>query len=214
MDDKAIDWPALAQSSSLLAACPCGARRSARLMRVSPGTRLFACGDRPKAMHFVVGGEVHLTRTAPGGAELILQRARDGVVAEASLDQKAYHCDAVVVSPTVLIRVPQRVFREALGDVTFRYEWMAHLSRELRRVRSQAERMHLKTAEDRVAHFLMVEGTDGTLKLERSRKQWAGELGLTHEALYRALSRMQRSGQIAIEADTITLCGTAKDACP
>ena len=212
MNDTPIDWPALAQCSCLLAAFPCVARRSARLMRVSPGARLFACGDQPKAMHFVVDGEVHLTRTSPGGAELILQRARDGVVAEASLDQSAYHCDAMAISPTVLIRIPQRVFREALDDVTFRTEWIAHLSRELRRVRAQAERMHLKTAEDRVAHFLMIEGTDGTLKLERSRKQWAGELGLTHEALYRALSRMQRSGQIIIEADTITLRGTAKDA--
>jgi hypothetical protein len=36
------------------------------------------------------------------------------------------------------------------------------------------------------------------LELARTRKAWAAELGLTHEALYRALASMQRAGSVTV----------------
>jgi DNA-binding GntR family transcriptional regulator len=41
--------------------------------------------------------------------------------------------------------------------------------------------------------------------LTESRKAWAAELGLTHEALYRALRRLQADGTLDINANRITL---------
>jgi CRP-like cAMP-binding protein len=133
------------------------------------------------------------------GGEIVLQRTRNGFIAEASLDQSAYHCDAIAVVPTELLAIPRLAFNEALNVATFRQQWIGHLARELRRVRAQTERLSLKTARERILHFSETEGEDGTIVLTQSRKDWAAELGLTHEALYRTLARMERAGEIHID---------------
>jgi CRP-like cAMP-binding protein len=134
-----------------------------------------------------------------------LQRAQGGFLAEASLDQARYHCDAIVVRASELLVIPRKAFHEALADAGFGKVWMAHLAGELRRVRAQTERMALKTAEARIIHYFESEGSAGSIVLCRSKKDWASELGLTHEALYRALARMERSGQIRVDATTLTI---------
>lgn len=156
-------------------------------------------------MYFVISGEVHLVRPSLTGSQLVLQRAQGGFLAEASLDQATYHCDAVAVRPTELLILARKAFLDALANEAFRTGWLAHLAGELRRVRAQAERMSLKTARDRIIHYIEMEGDNGSIVLKRSRKDWADELGLTHEALYRALARMARSGQISIDGATLSI---------
>ncbi|MCZ7653606.1 MAG: hypothetical protein M5R42_03950 [Rhodocyclaceae bacterium] len=60
---------------------------------------------------------------------------------------------------------------------------MAQLAREVRMLRARCERLSLHGAEARILHALESEGTEGTLTLAQSRKAWAADLGLTHEAL-------------------------------
>ncbi len=60
-------------------------------------------------------------------------------------------------------------------------------------------------AEARILHAIESEGTAGTLTLAQSRKAWAAELGLTHEALYRALARLQAAGTLALDGGRMTL---------
>jgi CRP-like cAMP-binding protein len=200
-----VDWTALEKASRLLAAVPERVRRSAHTQAVSKSAQLFARGDRPQAMYFVVSGEIHLVRSSLSGDQLVLQRAQRGFLAEASLDQAKYHCDAVAVRPSQLLVIPRKAFRDALADEEFSKVWIAHLSGELRRVRAQAERMALKTAEARILHYVEAEGNNGSISLNRSKKEWANELGLTHEALYRALARMQRNGHIRADAKSLTI---------
>jgi len=202
---RTIDWPALERASPLLAVLPQSARRAARIVHLPKAGRLFSRGDRPGAMYFVVSGEVHLVRLSLTGSEIVLQRAREGFLAEASLDQAAYHCDAATVLPSELLMLPRKAFLEALAVEGFRARWIAHLARELRRVRAQAERLSLKTAQERIVHYIETEGSDGSIRLSQSRKDWAAELGLTHEALYRALARMERSGQIGIDGAALSI---------
>jgi CRP-like cAMP-binding protein len=203
--ERPVDWTALEQGSPLLAVMPEATRRLTRRLGLAGQTRLFARGDRPKAMYFVLSGEVHLLRRSPGGSEVVLQRARHDFLAEASLDQAAYHCDALAVMPSELLAIPRRAFQSALDDDVFRVRWIAHLTRELRRVRAQAERLSLKTAEERIIHYLETEGEEGAIRLTRSRKDWAAELGLSHEALYRNLARMQSLGGISIDGSLVTI---------
>lgn len=158
-------------------------------------------------MYFVLSGEVHLVRQSLTGSEVVLQRAHQGFLAEASLDQAAYHCDAVAVLPATLLMLPRKQFSEALNNESFRSQWIAHLARELRRVRAQSERMSLKSAQERIIHYIETEGDGCSITLSRSKKDWASELGLTHEALYRALARMERSGQITVAGSAITILG-------
>jgi CRP-like cAMP-binding protein len=206
---QAVDWPALERASPLLAALPEAARRSARVMDLPRAARLFNSGDRPMAMYYVMSGEVHLARQSLAGSELVLQRTHRGFLAEASLDQAAYHCDAVAVVPSEVLVLAREVFHLALSDECFRSAWVAHLARELRRARAQCERLSLRTAGERIVHYIETEGDSGSITLGRSKKEWAAELGLTHEALYRALGRMQRSGQITVNGSALSRTGHA-----
>ena len=199
------NWLALAKASPLLAAIPQRVRRATQTQAISKSAHLFSRGDRPQAMYFVTSGEVHLVRSSLTGDQIVLQRAQKGFLAEASLDQLRYHCDAIAVRPSELLVIPRKAFRDALADEAFGKIWMAHLAGELRRVRALAERMMLKTAEARIVHYIETEGNDGSIVLNGPRKDWANELGLTHEALYRALARMEGSGSISVHDRTLKI---------
>lgn len=201
-----MDWQALIDSQPALASVPPGLRAVAEHREIEAGETLFRLGDPLQGVFCVVAGEVRLIRRARNGAEIILQRSRGGFFAEASLGTKAYHCDAVAAEAGVVLCFPARAFRAALDeDVIFRNAWMDHFAREVRKLRAQCERLSLKSAAQRIVHYIDSEGIDGVATLMESRKAWAAELGLTHEALYRTLRQLQADGTLQIDADRITL---------
>lgn len=67
----------------------------AKLLDAQPRETLFRIGDPIRYVFLVVSGEARLIRLDRNGGEVILQRSRGGFIAEASLDSRAYHCDAV-----------------------------------------------------------------------------------------------------------------------
>jgi CRP/FNR family transcriptional regulator, dissimilatory nitrate respiration regulator len=166
---------------------------------------VFGRGDRPQSMFFVLSGEVRLLRRSKTGSEIVLQRTRRGFLAEASLDQLTYHCDAVAAEPSRLLAIPRKAFTQALAVNDFRDRWIAHLARELRKVRAHTERLSLKTARERIVHFIETEGEAGVVDLNQSKKEWAAELGLTHEALYRTLAQMAKRGELEVENCRVSL---------
>lgn len=201
MDER--DWAGLVAARPELAAVPESLRRSAEQLAALAGHTVFRTGARPSKIFWVLDGEVRLVRRSRNGAEVVLQRASSGFVAEASLDSPGYHCDAVAAGPSRLLAFPLAPFRQALAqDEKFRGFWMGRLAREVRVLRSQCERLSLHGAAERIEHYIESEGTNGRLELLRTRKAWAAELGLSHEALYRALSALQRADKInAVEKD-------------
>jgi CRP-like cAMP-binding protein len=201
----ALDWKSLSLESPLLAVLPESARRLTRSLEMQRQSTLFGRGDRPQAMFFVLSGEVRLLRRSKSGGEIVLQRTRRGVLAEASLDQPTYHCDAVAAEPTRLLAIQRKAFINALAVDDFRDRWIAHLARELRKVRAHTERLSLKTARERIVHFIETEGDAGMVDLNQSKKDWAAELGLTHEALYRTLAQMQKREELTLEQSRLTL---------
>jgi len=198
-------WAELARTHAELAAFPAQLRGAARDVRAHAGVTLFRLGSRPRLMLFVVDGEVRLVRRTAGGADVVLQRARSGFVAEASLEAQRYHCDVEAVVASRLVGFPIEGFRAALErDAVFRDYWLRRLATEVRKLRAQCERLSLRGAAERILHYVEAEGRDGRFELRQTRKSWAAELGLTHEALYRALARLQRAGQMsALEEDGV-----------
>jgi CRP-like cAMP-binding protein len=202
-------WSISARHSPLIAALPMQLRPALRQRHVAAGDNLFRRGERPNALYFVLTGEIHLVRRSRAGHEIILQRTRRGFLAEASLDQPAYHCDGIARCSTDTLRLPKATLRSALEDETFRNSWIEHLTRELRRVRAQAERLSLRSARERIVHYIETEGADGRIELTGTRRDWASELGLTHEALYRALAMMQKAGELKVADKVVTLADGA-----
>ena len=74
----------------------------------------------------------------------------------------------------------------------------AMLAQQVMTLRTRLERRNIDSARDRVRHFLAVNvGADGrTVALSGTLKELAADLGLTHEALYRTLARMEAEGDI------------------
>lgn len=160
-------------------------------------------------MYYVLAGEVRLVRCGRDGQTFILQRVRRGWVAEASLLARSYGCDLEAAAGTTLLRVPADALREALEvSADFRRYWIRSLSVEVRRLRSACERLGLRKAEERVLHAIETEGTGGTLRLTGTLKNWAAELGITHEALYRALARLESAGMLKRVNGSMVRTGT------
>ncbi|MFP4125671.1 MAG: cyclic nucleotide-binding domain-containing protein [Alphaproteobacteria bacterium] len=83
--------------------------------RFAPQQHLFHRSHAVKVIHLVEDGEVHLRRHQPGGAALVVQRARrDDVFAEASLFAAAYHCDDAALVPTLTLAIAKPQLRAAM----------------------------------------------------------------------------------------------------
>ena len=178
------------------------------------GESLFLGGTEPTRVYWVESGEIVLQRLSRQGQALVLQRVREGFVAEASLQASRYHCDALAARPSVVWGFARarllRVLEETPGLALW---WAARLAGQLRAARLRCERLSLKGAEARIVHAVETEGVDGVLVLPSTRRAWAAELGLTPEALYRALARLQRDGVLALRGAELR-CDTTPTPAP
>jgi CRP/FNR family transcriptional regulator, dissimilatory nitrate respiration regulator len=190
----------------VFAALPASLRAQLTQVRLRGDSRLSRQGNTPEQLWYLLGGEVCLTRCLPDGQELILQRVRQGFVAEGSVMAQTYHCDISVSCPSHLLALPLNDFRTAMAmEAPLAQAWISYLSARLRTARSQTERLRLHKAEDRIRHYLITEGDNGRVELGGTRKQWAAELGMSHEALYRAMRRMQDNGELVVTGRAICL---------
>jgi len=206
-----MDWDTLTAAQPALARIPPQLRALALRDEVAAGETLFRVGEPVQNLFVVISGEIRLIRRDRNGTEVVLQRSRGGFVAEASLGSKTYHCDVVAARNGAVLHFPAPAFRAALEqDAHFRDVWMTHLAQEVRKLRAQCERLSLHRAADRIVHYIESEGANGVVVLNQARKAWAAELGLSHEALYRALHRLRADGALDIDGDRIALAGRAR----
>lgn len=172
---------------------------AARVLLRPAGTMLFRTGARPLSMFYVRRGQAQLQRMTPAGAPVLLQRTSGGFLAEASLTSGRYHCDAVCHSDCELLAFPLPALREAINnDAGTRWAWIGLLSSQSRHQRARIERLTLKTIRERLSHLLLTESTDGGYEWPGTRMELAAELGVTPEAMYRALAALQADGTLSI----------------
>jgi CRP/FNR family transcriptional regulator, dissimilatory nitrate respiration regulator len=164
------------------------------------GETLFRAGTRTAGLYQVVRGRVRLARVNRKGRETVLYVATAGeILAEASLFSSTYHCDAIATTNAVVRLFPKAAVLAALArDADAALAFMAMLARQLMTLRMRLEQRNIRSARDRLRHYLSMNvGADGrTVLLTGTLKDLAGELGLTHEALYRALAEMAKRGEI------------------
>jgi CRP-like cAMP-binding protein len=175
-------------------------RAAAIERRLKPGQTLFHAGSKSNGFYEVVSGTVRLVRVDRSGREAVLQIASAGdSLAEASLFSATYHCDAIATTEAVVRLYPKSVLlAELQRDPKIAKSFAAMLARQVMTLRTRLERRNIHSARDRVRHFLTVNvGADGrTVVLPGTLKELAADLGLTHEALYRTLARMEADGEI------------------
>ncbi|MEE8445677.1 MAG: Crp/Fnr family transcriptional regulator [Alphaproteobacteria bacterium] len=176
--------------------------------RLETGQTLFRQGSKAVAIFAVTEGRVRLVRHGAEGQTLTLHVAGPGDgIAEAALFSDSYHCDAVADVESVVQVFPKHNLRVALAaDTVLADRFMALLARQVRDLRSRLELRNIRAAHERVLAWLLLEGAEQGLIPDRPLKQIAGEIGLSHEALYRGLARLERDGLLKRSAGRITLC--------
>ena len=168
--------------------------------------RLFLTGKKPEWMFYVIAGEVTLERTGLQGEPVVLQRTRLGFVSEASLKTAKYHCDGLAITDTNVIKVPINELAAALDrDPDFASRWITMLNAEVKRLRLHCERLSMKSVKDRVLHLINTEGKNGEYPTKTGLKSLAGELGVTHEALYRTLAALEKAKTISRDEGLLAL---------
>lgn len=172
---------------------------------------LFATGDPVRSLFVVESGRLRLLRHTVHGAALILHVAQAGeAFAEASLFSRIYHCDALAEIPSTVIAYPKRVLLGALReDPEAAVTLVGHLAQQVQALRGRIELLNVKSARDRVLGYLHSRlGASATaVELDRTWKAIASEIGLTHEAVYRALAELERDGLIDRDGNAVALRG-------
>lgn len=180
---------------------------------LASGESLFRRGDSTVGLYEIVSGTVRLVRVNADGREVILYLARAGdLVGEASLFSRTYQCEAIATTNVVVWLYPKAaIAREFERDPKAARRFMAMLGRQIMDLRTHLELRNIRSARDRVRHYLAVNtGTDGrTVALRQTLKEVAGEIGLTHEALYRTLAEMAADGEIERLNGEIRITSTA-----
>lgn len=185
-------------------------------LELAKGQTVFHAGDRVEFLYFVRAGELAAVRSMPNGAEAIMLTARAGeFFGEASLFQAVYTCEARALSASVITRFNVEHFRQAMAlDAALVTGFVRMVTMSLRKQCSRAERLRLKNATDRVLHYLACEaGPSGWVELGGTLQEWAAELALEPETLYRTLAKLEKDGMLAREQRRLRLLGQNAMAC-
>ncbi len=199
-------FPADNLAACLLRAVP--ASRVTRL-RFGRGAAVFRQDDEASAIYVVESGRVRLARVMADGTALVLQVAEPGQsFAEAALSAARYHCDATAEVDTAVLRLPKQDLLAALAtDPAESFALALALASQVRDLRARLELRNIRSAKERVLAWLHLRasGTPPGVAAHRSWTLIAGELGLSREAVYRALAALEREGRIARSSDRIRL---------
>ncbi|MCK7615577.1 Crp/Fnr family transcriptional regulator [Roseibium sediminicola] len=168
-------------------------------LSLASGDHLFWTGDSITRMYFVQKGLLTMVRTLESGQEVAVQRAGPGeLLAEASLFAERYHCDAICETDVECAVFEKQAILAALSRPEVSFAALKIYSRTIRDLRGQIELRNIKRADDRVLAYLALLPADGEGWREPGLA-WTDigrTLGLTHEAIYRALSRLVREKRI------------------
>jgi|AGTN01.2.fsa_nt_gi cAMP-binding proteins - catabolite gene activator and regulatory subunit of cAMP-dependent protein kinases len=161
---------------------------------LAAGDILFRAGEPAQALFHVERGAVALERD---GVRHFVAAAGQPFFAEAALFAESYAHDAVALDQAVVVSFPKAavlLLLRAHPDLNLAFS--AYLARQADRLRLQAELLRLKGAPQRVLGWLAAHAAAGALTVDRPLTEIAAELGLTREALYRTLAKLEQAGRI------------------
>lgn len=169
---------------------------------------LFRQGEPATAIYRVEEGRVRLVRYTIDDHLAVLHTAGPGeFFAEAALFTDSYHCDAVAAGAAHVRGYPKREVVRALRDPDLAKRYMALLAQELYTLRTRLEQRNIRSARDRIVQHLALhaDAQSGAVHLNGTLMDLAGEIGLSHEALYRNLAALEDASVITRAKDSIVL---------
>ena len=174
-------------------------QQQSKSLQIAANEILFHLNDKVEWLYYLQSGEVKAVRYLPDGTEVVMLRAVSGeLLGESTLIATHYICSAVALADSVIIKIPMQVLKKSLAnDADFSFQFMLALAKSARVQCSRYERLRLKNAGDRVVHYLLCESDENNVvQYSRQLYEWAHELGLQKETLYRTLKKLEKEGRI------------------
>lgn len=170
---------------------------------------LFRRNEVAFALFAVEVGRIRLVRYLANGTEVCLHVARVGEsFAEAALFSEVYHCDAIADRPSRVAVYPKEAILQLMQSrPDAALSFTALFAKHVQSLRTQLELRNVHSARDRTLQYLslLIEPGQSVIMFDRPLKDVATDIGLTHEAFYRALAQLKREGYIQQRRRQITL---------
>lgn len=198
------DWATLKRSAILrdLSDTDLAALLDPRGVRsLERGHLLFQQGDPARALFLVLGGQIKLSRINPGGDEAVVHiyGAGESFAEAAMFLGGRYPVAAEAIVPSRVMPIESEALRRKVAErPEIAFAMMASMSRHLKVLVDQIERMKLLSADQRVAEFLLGLGSGKTgavtVSLPHEKSLIAKQLGMKPATFSRAIARIRELG--------------------
>lgn len=182
--------------------------------QLEKGDYLFREGDRSEGFYVVQKGAINVHRVGAGGKEQTIHLFRPvESFAEASLaSEGGYPADARATESSTVLLVPKRDFVDLLRkrpELSLRM--LGSMSQHLRVIVGLLDDLTLKDIETRLANWLLKQFprpmNNGAIeiKLDRTKRVLAAEMGITSETLSRTLAKFRDQKLLRVSGKTIVI---------
>lgn len=170
-----------------------------RAKKLARGEALFHRGDRARSVFCLTRGRVRLDRHLVDGRLVTVGVvSAPDLLAEAALFSDRYHCTATAETACSVSRVARdEALRILEEDDVAAATLIRGLMSQVRELRARIELRNVRPATERLLSYLELQDKDRRPASDRPLVAVASELGLTPEALYRAVSRLEREGRLS-----------------
>jgi len=178
------------------------------------GEYLFREGDRSEGFYVVQQGAINVHRVNAAGKEQVIHLFQPiKSFAEATLaTEGGYPADARATEPTTVLLVPKNDFVDLLRrrpDLALRM--LGSMSQHLRVIVGLLDDLTLKDMETRLANWLLkhcprpVGTAQVEIKLDRTKRVLAAEMGTTSETLSRTLAKFRDQKFLRVRGNTVVV---------
>ncbi|HEX4079367.1 MAG TPA: Crp/Fnr family transcriptional regulator [Rhizomicrobium sp.] len=169
-----------------------------KIRELARDEQLFTEGQPTVAIYEVKRGSVQLRRHTIDGRTVVVYTAKaGGLIAEAALFAPRYHCSAVATVASTVRGYPKAAVLSALRRDPKKMEsFLANFARQIQGLRFQLEIRNTRSAEARLLQYLELRADPSSrcIMLNGPLQDIATEVGLTREALYRAVASLVARG--------------------
>jgi len=189
---------------------------STRVLR--KGEMLFHEGDKSEGFYVIQTGSISVYRLTPDGREQIICvfRAPESFAEVTLATVESYPANAVALESSQIILVQKARFRELIQrKPELSLHMLASMSLHLKHLVQSLQDIKGRQIEFRLADWLITKSPGGanggpsTFELPVSKKNLAGQLGVTSETLSRTFARFRREGLLTVDRGTISIVNEA-----
>src|SRR6266496_6065804 len=178
------------------------------------GEYLFREGDRSEGFYIVQKGAINVHRVSAAGKEQVIHVFYPiESFAEATLaTEGGYPADARATEPSTILLVPKTDFVDLLRKrPELALRMLGSMSQHLRVIVGLLDDLTLKDMETRLANWILkqcprpVGATQVEIKLDRTKRVLAAEMGTTSETLSRTLAKFRDQKLLRVTGNVVVM---------